>query len=287
MFKENLTQLNSINKQNSINFIEKDAIQSNDPNFGSVAQHLVMQDEWGAVITTTLRIAELFEKHHKNILRDVEKLKQQLPKEFNELNFGRVDYTDAKGEKRPMYTLTRDAFSLLVMGFTGEKALQWKLKYIEAFNAMEQSLRNKEIGEYQQIADRYYIDGFDSGRESGLKDMEAAKEISYQQGVDYGQSLPCMQIETKKSYLSGLEEGRKIQKREDNWKKMEKALDYLGRGLSLKDTAKLVHLRPGTIRDRFRRLGLWEQVKNGDLWFNMPNKKQKSISNQPEQLSLL
>lgn len=281
MTKENLTQLNSINKQNF-----------NDPKIGAVAQNLVMQNEWGAIITTTLRIAELFEKHHKNILRDVEKLKQQLPKEFNELNFGRVDYTDTKGEKRPMYTLTRDAFSLLVMGFTGEKALQWKLKYIEAFNAMEKELRAKRLCEFQQITDKAFLKGFDNGRESGLRDIEAAKEISYQQGVDYGQSLPCVQIETQKSYLQGLTEGRKIQKAEDNkkqdnWQKMEKAIDYLGKGVSLKDTARLVKLCPGTIRNRFRRLGLWEQVKNGDLWFNMPGKKQKSNCEQPQQLSLL
>ena len=74
--------------------------------------------------------------------------------------------------------------------------------------------------------------------------------------------------------------------RSDNWRKMEKAIDYLGKGLTLKDTARLVHLRPGTIRDRFKRLGLWEQVKNGDLWFNMPAKKQKTTS-KPEQLSLI
>lgn len=105
--------------------------------------------------------------------------------------------------------------------------------------------------------------------------------------MKYGQSLPCVQIETKKSYLSGLEEGKKIQKREDNWAKMEKALDYLGKGLSLNDTAKLVHLCPSTIRDRFRLLGLWEQIKNDDLWFNMPGRKQKSTSSHPQQMSLL
>lgn len=43
------------------------------------------------------------------------------------------------------YELTRDGFCLLVMGFTGQKALEWKLKYIEAFNQMEQQLRNKQI----------------------------------------------------------------------------------------------------------------------------------------------
>ena len=127
-------------------------------------------------------------------------------------------------------------------------------------------------------------------KEIRQNDIELAKEISYQQGMEYGQSLPAVQIETKKSYLNGLEEGRKIQKRHDTWRKMEKAVDYLGKGVSLKDTAKLVKLRPDTIRERFQRLGLWEQVKNGDLWFNMSGKKYKNTTNrhgQPEQLSLL
>lgn len=261
MSRENLTQLATFNKQNFIDFSEKNFTQSSVPNFGDTPKNLVQQDCKGIVTTTTLRIAEIFGKRHCDILRDIKRLLSQLPKEFNERNFAESNYSNNLGMQYPMYTLTRDAFSLLVMGFTGEKALQWKLKYIEAFNSMEQACSQKDI--------------------------ELAKEISYQQGIEYGQSLPCVQIETKKSYLSGLEEGRKIQKREDNWKKMEKALEYLGKGLTLKDTANLVHLRPGTIRDRFRRLGLWEQVKNGDLWFNMPGKKQKDIDEQPQQLSLL
>lgn len=254
--------------------------------------NLVSQNENGTITTTTLRISELFERNHQHILRDIEKLLKLLPNEWGKSNFGRSSYFSIQNKELPMYTLTRDAFSLLVMGFTGEKALQWKLKYIEAFNSMEKELQTKRLCEFQQITDKAFLQGFDSGRESGLKDMEAAKEISYQQGVDYGQSLPCVQIETQKSYLQGLTEGRKIQKAEDNkkqdnWQKMEKAIDYLGKGVSLKDTARLVKLCPDTIRNRFRRLGLWEQVKNGDLWFNMPAKKQKNIGEQPEQLSLL
>lgn len=196
---------------------------------------------------------------------------------FELLGYSRdVKLTSRDGKPRHTRHFTEEGVYILSMLANTEQARDFRRRVAELLK----NLRQKEMDKAFQV-------GFDSGRKSGLKDMEAAKEISYQQGVDYGQSLPCVQIETKKSYLSGLEEGRKIQKREDNWKKMEKALDYLGRGLSLKDTANLIHLRPGTIRDRFRRLGLWEQVKNGDLWFNMPAKKQKNIGEQPEQLSLL
>lgn len=87
-------------------------------------------------VTTSLLVAELFGKQHSKVIRSIEK--------FNEAKNGLVEnmfhkhfYKDAKGERRPMYYINRDGFSLLVMGFTGKKALEWKLKYIEAFNQME------------------------------------------------------------------------------------------------------------------------------------------------------
>lgn len=87
-------------------------------------------------VTTSLKVAEAFGKQHGKVIRSIEK--------FNETKNGLVEkmfkkstYKDAKGENRPMYYINRDGFSLLVMGFTGKKALEWKLKYIEAFNQME------------------------------------------------------------------------------------------------------------------------------------------------------
>ena len=62
--------------------------------------------------------------------------------DFTERNFALSEYADTSGRKLPCYDLTRDGFSLLVMGFTGEKALQWKIRYIQAFNAMEQALQS-------------------------------------------------------------------------------------------------------------------------------------------------
>ncbi|MFG6376109.1 MAG: Rha family transcriptional regulator [Desulfovibrio sp.] len=94
----------------------------------------------GVPMVSSLDVAEKFEKPHADVLKAIRKLLADLPKEFNEGNFSLVEYVDDKGEKRPMYNLTRDAFSLLAMGFTGKKALAWKVKYIEAFNAMEAEL---------------------------------------------------------------------------------------------------------------------------------------------------
>jgi len=94
---------------------------------------------------STKTIAETFEKDHAYVLKRVKALLDDCPADFNQVNFDLVEYEDAKGQWRPQYLLTRDAFSLLVMGFTGPEALQWKLRYIEAFNAMEHELLNQRL----------------------------------------------------------------------------------------------------------------------------------------------
>ena len=93
----------------------------------------------GKVTTTSLKIAEVFCKPHKDVLKAIRSL--ETPEDFNRRNFSPVEYSDAKGEKRPAYCITKDGFTLLAMGFTGAKAMQFKIAYIEAFNAMERELQ--------------------------------------------------------------------------------------------------------------------------------------------------
>ena len=100
----------------------------------------------GVPVTTSRAVAEQFGKQHKNVIRDIETLISQLKIEpatanFAELNFILIDQLDAQGKPRPAYLLTRDGFTLLAMGFTGAKAMQFKVAYINAFNRMEQMLR--------------------------------------------------------------------------------------------------------------------------------------------------
>ena len=66
------------------------------------------------IFANSLQIAEVFEKRHDNIIAQIRALPND---DFNDLNFQLVKYSDKKGEARPMYNLTRDGFSLLVMGF--------------------------------------------------------------------------------------------------------------------------------------------------------------------------
>ena len=93
------------------------------------------------VVVSSRKVAEDFGKRHADVLRDIENIKTQncvVTKMFIENS-----YIAGTGKNYKEYLLTRDGFSLLVMGFTGAKALQWKLKYIEAFNEMEEALKDK------------------------------------------------------------------------------------------------------------------------------------------------
>ncbi|HIC3448849.1 TPA: Rha family transcriptional regulator [Campylobacter coli] len=103
------------------------------------------------VTTTSLDIAAVFNKRHDNIIAKIE----TFPKDnFTKLNFELSKYIDSTGRILPCYKITRDAFSLLVMGFTGEKAYKWKILFIKAFNEMEKRLRNIEYEKHDKLAFR-------------------------------------------------------------------------------------------------------------------------------------
>ncbi|HIJ83540.1 MAG: putative antirepressor [Magnetococcales bacterium] len=95
----------------------------------------------GRLVTTSLDVAGHFGKRHKNVLRDIERIQKHASEEFNRLNFEPVNYLDPKNELRPMYRITRDGFALLAMGFTGREAVEWKIRFLETFNRLEQALR--------------------------------------------------------------------------------------------------------------------------------------------------
>jgi Rha family phage regulatory protein len=81
-------------------------------------------------------IAENFSKAHKDVLRAIDRVREECGPEFDQRNFAPVDYVDGKGRTYRAYRMTRDGFSLVVMGFTGAAATAWKVKYIAAFNGL-------------------------------------------------------------------------------------------------------------------------------------------------------
>lgn len=104
----------------------------------------------GIPVTTSKAVADQFGKRHDHVIRDIENLlnlpksgeiESDTTKDFLKQNFAEVTYTDSKGRIQPQYIMTKDGFTLLVMGYTGAKALQFKIACINAFNRMERLIR--------------------------------------------------------------------------------------------------------------------------------------------------
>ena len=100
-------------------------------------------DKQEKTVVSSLDVANTFGKRHDNVLKDIREL--GCSEEFRLLNFEESKYLNEQKHKQPMYYLTRDGFTLLVMGYTGETAMKFKEAYIKQFNAMERTLQGKLI----------------------------------------------------------------------------------------------------------------------------------------------
>lgn len=113
------------------------AMSSNTP---AIRPHVEIVN--GQPLTSSIKIAEHFGKNHKDVLRAIEQL--DCSPAFRERNFeptsASVPMPNGGHRHIPAYTITRDGFTFLAMGFTGKEAAQWKEAYIEAFNRMETEL---------------------------------------------------------------------------------------------------------------------------------------------------
>ncbi|EPB1172138.1 Rha family transcriptional regulator [Campylobacter coli] len=156
------------------------------------------------IFANSLQIAEVFKKDHSNVLKAIDKLPND---EFKSSNFKYDSYFDKKSEQRRMINLTRDAFSLLVMGFTGEKAYKWKIEFIKAFNEMEKRLRNIEYEKHDKLAFRQSL-GYKSqlkqqkehyeNKIKALKyDLENKNELSFKRKLSQKELLELRKILAK------------------------------------------------------------------------------------------
>ncbi|TLQ08890.1 phage regulatory protein/antirepressor Ant [Marinilactibacillus psychrotolerans] len=122
------------------------------------------------VVTTSKNVADNFGKYHKNIIRDIERLLEE-----DRLNFEPMFYEgeepDSYGRPQKVYYMNRDGFSFLVMGFTGKRAIQFKLAYIEQFNQMEKQL-------IEAAKDSYMIDDPVARAEKWIQEQEKTKQLA-------------------------------------------------------------------------------------------------------------
>lgn len=111
-------------------------------------KNLVPMDDFGVfadsnatVRASSLLVAKIFGKRHDAVLRDIGRIiapESGVSAEFNLHNFVEITYKDSRGRKQPAYAITCDGFALLVMGYSGKKAMQFKEMYIRRFNQMEE-----------------------------------------------------------------------------------------------------------------------------------------------------
>lgn len=99
---------------------------------------IILSTQNGEPVVSSRQIAENFGKNHRDVLRAVDNLKEDV-RNFAQMFFEGTDQ-DSYGREQRAYLMNRDGFTLLAMGFTGKAALEWKLKYIAAFNEMEKKL---------------------------------------------------------------------------------------------------------------------------------------------------
>ena len=133
-------------------------------------------------VVTSLDVAEAFGKQHKDVLESIRVLESGLSTaEFSAL-FYDADYKASNGKKNPMYYMNRDGFTLLVMGYTGEKAMQFKLAYIKQFNAMEKALIGKMKEREKGIA----------VRQSLTKALQQSKENERMHGHAHSTYTNCI-----------------------------------------------------------------------------------------------
>ena len=129
---------------------------------------------------TSLDVAETFGKAHDKVMRDIKEL--GCSAEFNAANFGDIFYFDSMNRKQRACVMTRDGFTLLVMGYTGELAMKFKEAYIKQFNAMEAALRGKLIEREKGIAVRQAL----------TKALQQSTEDSRMHGHAYSTYTNCI-----------------------------------------------------------------------------------------------
>ena len=151
----------------------------------------------GNLVVSSREVAENFDKNHQHVLRDVDNLKRDV-QNWTDLFIPSIYTHEQNKQEYREYLLTRDGFTLLAMGFTGKKALGWKLKYIEAFNKMEQHIKDMERPE---LDSKFLYQLAEQLEEKEKKITEQQREIEHKTEVIKG-ATDDIDIYTKRNVLN-------------------------------------------------------------------------------------
>lgn len=149
-------------------------------------------------VCTSLQVAEKFERKHKNVIKSIENLLEMDSAQKLAQWFSKGKYKDSSGKENPIYYMNRDGFTVLVMGFNGKKALEWKIKYINAFNTMEEILRERNT--------QLWIDTRQNNKENRLKETDVIKllqEYAKEQGSTHSDKLYMVYTKLANTVING------------------------------------------------------------------------------------
>ncbi|MBE7096544.1 Rha family transcriptional regulator [Bacillus cereus] len=158
--------------------------------------NLVFLNNNNEAVTDSLMVAEVFGKQHKNVIQSIHNLHSELG-EKGKLIFQPTSYKDSFNREQLKYDLTKDGFTLLVMGFNGKEALQFKMAYIEEFNRMEEHIKQpQQLKPIDQIK-LLMANSLDT--EERLSTVESNVEtLQNTMTIDYGQQQALNNIKTQR-----------------------------------------------------------------------------------------
>lgn len=196
----------------------------------------------GKVATTSLHISERFEKRHDHVLSVIDNLRKDLPN-FGEM-FMETEMPDSFGRMRRTYIMGRNGFSLIAMGFTGSKALKFKLDFIEAFDKMDEYIRSLEKPKSQ--LELIQMTATEMIKTNERIDVIEDK-LNNKMTIDYGQQLAIENAKKKRvEYL---------------WARMQE-----DGGSELYDTKRKVYGRIGSDLKKVFAVPSYRNIKDADFF---------------------
>lgn len=148
-------------------------------------------------VCTSLQVAEKFGKRHDRVLRAIDDLKIYSPQNWGK-SFKKSTYKDLSGKSNKMYYMNRDGFAIIAMGFTGKDAIEWKWKYINAFNTMEEILKERNT--------QLWTDTRQANKENQLKETDVIKllqDYAKEQGSTHSDKLYMVYTKLANTVIDG------------------------------------------------------------------------------------
>lgn len=179
---------------------------------------LVFKGENCQALTNSILVAGKFGKEHQHVLRDIRNIIEGMSNLGETPMFVETTYIhEQNGQEYPMYVMNRDGFTLLAMGFTGKKALQFKMDYIAAFNTMESQLKEQKK---PLSAPQTYAEAL----------RQLADEVEAKEKVQFALEQKTEQLDESKEWYSikRWAKEHRINWRTVNWRKMKVLSHELG-----------------------------------------------------------